>query len=314
MKGFEKYEYSRNRYSHIHAYICMMKCPIGKLPYCRCAEMDENGNERLFDFMLDSYSYYHGLKYHRPLDSFKSDSLMVLVVGYLSSDNSREIIILTELHNFIVVTEKGEFLENNRYKDYNLRIKINDNSIVIDMPIWQYSDNFISTNILTNIEGNALSLYVEKIDNGIFEYVPEEKQLRRIDEIVKYVESFDKDAVFNSYKVIYSGRFQRRVGRDDHYFYSYERTIDTNDIYICSLFNLICVNDYYSCVGQGDEERDVSEEVQYDSMKEEINMATKRYTKERHIAFLVMHYYKEVMQKSNLNSQIDAQIKSIYSR
>jgi hypothetical protein len=312
MEVQNKYDYANKRYSHIEAYLGLMVCPIGQNPYCKCAKIDEYGNECHFDFKLDNHSYYNGLKYHRPLDSYKSDELMILVVGCLASDNSQEIIILTELKKFSVITEESEYLNEETYRFYNLKLYFDQNSISIDMPLWQTSNNFIKAKIKTKIERKALLLYLEKVSNGIFEYLPDNEQLKNIRKIVKYVDSLEISSIFKSYKVVFNGYFKRIVGKDDQYLYSYERTINTDDIYIRSLFNLDCVNDYYSCVGRGPEERDVTDEVQYDTMDVAVNYALKRYTKESHIAYLVLNFYKEVQKRTTMEHEIDSKIRSLY--
>lgn len=298
----EKYKRANERYERVEAFLGLMKCPKGETPYCKCIRIDENSNETPFIYRLDRNTYYKGLKYHRSFDSFEDETLVILVVGYLKSDKTSEIIILTELDNIQISDGSIEFLQNEVHNIHKAKLSINNGRAILDMPFIEYSEHYISVEILTGKEKDVLRLYLDKVHNEIFNYVPEDKQLERISEIVRYVENFDYNAAINSYKVIYSGHFQRRVGHDDHYFYSYNRTIETDDPYLRSLFNLTCVDDYYSCVGQGEDEIEVKNELQLDQMQGAVKLALRQYSKDRHIAYLVRALYKDIMAKAALSN------------
>ena len=311
----EKYKHTNERYERIEAFLGLMKCPNGKTPsHCICIKIDDNSKEVPFAYQLDRHTYYNGLKYHRSFDSFEDETLVILVVGYLKSDKTSEIIILTELDNIQISDGSIEFLQNEVHNIPKAKLSINNGRAILDMPFIENSEHYISVEILTGKEKDVLRLYLDKVHNEIFNYVPEDKQLERISEIVRYVEDFDYNAAINSYKVIYSGHFQRRVGRDDHYFYSYNRTIETDDPYVRSLFDLTCVNDYYSCVGQGDDEIEVENELKLGQMQGAIKLAFRQYTKYMHIAYLLRALYKDITAKAALDKQIDLQIKSLYSQ
>ena len=98
MSVVDKYRYANERYERIEAFLGLMKCPNGKTPsHCICIKIDDNSKEVPFAEQLDRHNSYNGIKYHRSLDSFEDETLVILVVGYLKSDKTSEIIILTEL-------------------------------------------------------------------------------------------------------------------------------------------------------------------------------------------------------------------------
>lgn len=112
-----------------------------------------------------------------------------------------------------------------------------------------------------------------------------------LDTLRKYVDDIDFTAIADTYKCGKFGSFQRRVGRDDHYFFGTYKSIASDDEYIRSLFPLSYECDYYSCNGRGDDE------VDYDIVDEEETETNKQaaisaYSKENHYAYLVYYYFQ----------------------
>lgn len=78
-----------------------------------------------------------------------------------------------------------EFLQNEVHNIPKAKLSINNGRAILDMPFIENSEHYISVEILTGKEKDALRLYLDKVHNGIFNYVPEDNQLERIGEIVK---------------------------------------------------------------------------------------------------------------------------------
>ena len=99
--------------------------------------------------------------------------------------------------------------------------------------------------------------------------------------------------IAKTYKVSKRGYFQYRPGRDDSFNMTTERTIETDDEYIRSLFHLGIEKDSYACVGRGSEEENY-EEIDFEEIKENIDIARDNYSKEKHITYYLSKYFEEV--------------------
>ena len=128
----EKYKHTNERYERIEAFLGLMKCPNGKTPsHCICIKIDDNSKEVPFDYQLDRHTQYNGLKYHRSFDSFEDETLVILVVGYLKSDKTSEIIILTELDNIQISDGSIEFLQNEVHNIPKAKLSINNGRAIL---------------------------------------------------------------------------------------------------------------------------------------------------------------------------------------
>lgn len=119
----------------------------------------------------------------------------------------------------------------------------------------------------------------------------------------KYVRYFNSEKIISTYKVVKDGWFQCRPGRDDHFNITITRTIDSSDPYIKSLVPLNEDKDYYACVGRGAGDDDYTILLEGE-MKENINKARENYSKDKHLAFLIDKYYKDIFQRKEKHDKI----------
>lgn len=117
--------------------------------------------------------------------------------------------------------------------------------------------------------------------------------LSKYNEITNQVNNCNFDMIAKTYKVSKRGYFQYRPGRDDSFNMTTERTIETDDEYIRSLFHLGIEKDSYACVGRGSEEENY-EEIDFEEIKENIDIARDNYSKEKHITYYLSKYFEEV--------------------
>ena len=114
---------------------------------------------------------------------------------------------------------------------------------------------------------------------------------------------FNFEKIISTYKVVKDGWFQCRPGRDDSFNTTVTRTIDSSDPYVKSLVPLNEDKDSYACVGRGAGDDDYTILLEGE-MKENINNARENYSKDKHLAFLIDKYYKDIFQRKETHDKI----------
>lgn len=156
-----------------------------------------------------------------------------------------------------------------------------------------------------------LHYYSEKIYEGYKEqksinwlgYPSLEEITATISKYKKYVRYFNFEKIISTYKVVKDGWFQCRPGRDDSFNITVTRTIDSSDPYVKSLVPLNEDEDSYACVGRGAGYDDYTILLEGE-MKENINNARENYSKDKHLAFLIDKYYKDIFQRKETHDKI----------
>ena len=158
---------------------------------------------------------------------------------------------------------------------------------------------------------DLLDYYSKKIYEGYKEqksinwlgYPSLEEITATISKYKKYVRYFNFEKIISTYKVVKDGWFQCRPGRDDFFNITVTRTIDSSDPYIKSLVPLNEDTDYYTCCGRGAGDDDYTILLE-DEMKENINRAREIYSKDKHFAFLIDKYYKDIFHRKEKHDKI----------
>lgn len=251
--------------------------------------------------------------------NFKEDELYIIILGVCRENSTQKTTILcSPLANFKVIDNDKhstyEMIGHSQYFNAGLIIEIKDSCINIQSPWFEQSKDIIRCELNDKIELEAIRLYIKILENGYFHAPTTNEVAVKLDQIFQYIDGIDINKVFNTYFIEKSGQYVRRVGRDDHYHYQVHKSLDTTDEYLKSLFDLKDEDDYYACNSQGEEEADIKNEPQYNSIKWAIVDAHRKYTKTRHIAYYIQQTFADFEKRKIRYSNLKKSLQKLYSQ
>lgn len=250
---------------------------------------------------------------------FKEDELYIIILGvYRENPTQKTTILCSPIENFKIIDydqqSTYEMIGHSQYSNAGLVLEIKGSDISIHSPWFEHSEDIIYCKLNTKIEVEAVRTYIKILDNGYFHAPTTDDFAIKLDQIFQYIDGLDIDKVFNSYFIEKSGQYVRRVGRDDHYHYQVHKRLDSTDEYLRSLFDLKDEDDYYACNSQGEEEADIKNEPQYNSIKWAIVDAHRKYTKTRHIAYYIQQVFADFEKRKIIYNNLKKNLQKLYSQ
>lgn len=250
---------------------------------------------------------------------FVEDELYIIILG-VSRDNPslKTTLLCSPIINFKIIDDVNkstyDMIGHSQYSKAGLVLEIKDSSICLQSPWVEQSKDMIYCELNTEIENEAVCTYIKILENRYFHAPTTDEIAIKLDQIFQYVDNIDILNVFNSYYVEKSGQYVRRVGRDDHYHYQISKKLDTDDEFLRSLFDLEYISDYYVCNCQGEDEMDIKNEPQYDTIKWSIETAKHKYTRTRHIAYYVQRAYADFEKRKIKYISLKKNLQKLYSQ
>lgn len=129
----------------------------------------------------------------------------------------------------------------------------------------------------------------------------------------KQVDSFDANAIIDTFQVTKIKRYVSRPGRDDNYFEILHQCLpDNEDVYLSYLLPTKQEDVFYDDNAYPSDGYSTGIDLMMEETQKARDTAKKEYTKEKHLAFLINDYFANVVENKERTEFLNNKIKELF--
>lgn len=216
--------------------------------------------------------------------------------------------------NKLYYFEKAEKINLKRFELVHFIEDIENPNVALSVfPLEQYLyESKVSKRFNKFSWGNkqAAELFLESKKYNNIKEITDLELKTEIVRLQKYIDDNDITSIIGTFTIRRWGRYQQRVGRDDHFYSSTETSVDSHDLYIKHLLKKGEYSDYYRTCSLGEENYDFIDEK---SARYCIQEALSSYDKEEHLAFLLNIYIRERNEQLLKKNEIKLKLEGLFN-